>query len=139
MSGGTYCDVISGQKEGNNCTGKQILVSDDGHAHFKISNLDEDPFVAIHAESKIWYVMSVFNHFMFTDLSAIFLRVAQIYLLYFWVQMFNKKVRTKQYEIVCIISTVSHTKKVRLFNLLTWWIQEASIIRYGFCLNLKIY
>lgn len=53
MSGGTYCDVISGQKEGNNCTGKQILVSDDGHAHFKISNLDEDPFVAIHAESKI--------------------------------------------------------------------------------------
>uniref|UniRef100_A0A3Q2FWJ3 alpha-amylase n=1 Tax=Cyprinodon variegatus TaxID=28743 RepID=A0A3Q2FWJ3_CYPVA len=53
MSGGTYCDVISGQKDGNKCTGKQIIVSKDGNAHFKISNTDEDPFIAIHAESKL--------------------------------------------------------------------------------------
>ncbi|XP_058491554.1 alpha-amylase-like [Solea solea] len=53
MPGGTYCDVISGQKEGNVCTGKQIQVGDDGRAHFQISNTDEDPFVAIHAESKL--------------------------------------------------------------------------------------
>ncbi|XP_078028977.1 alpha-amylase-like [Epinephelus lanceolatus] len=53
MPGGTYCDVISGQKEGSRCTGKQIHVGGDGRAHFKISNRDEDPFVAIHAESKL--------------------------------------------------------------------------------------
>ncbi|XP_012724943.2 pancreatic alpha-amylase [Fundulus heteroclitus] len=53
MPGGTYCDVISGQKDGNRCTGKQILVRNDGNALFKISYTDEDPFVAIHAESKL--------------------------------------------------------------------------------------
>lgn len=53
MPGGTYCDVISGQKEGNRCTGRQIQVSERGHAHFEISNRAEDPFVAIHAESKL--------------------------------------------------------------------------------------
>ncbi|MBW4002292.1 hypothetical protein HHB80_11010, partial [Neisseria meningitidis] len=42
MPGGTYCDVISGQKEGNRCTGKQIQVDNDGRAHFSISNKDED-------------------------------------------------------------------------------------------------
>uniref|UniRef100_A0A8D0CHD8 alpha-amylase n=1 Tax=Scleropages formosus TaxID=113540 RepID=A0A8D0CHD8_SCLFO len=53
MPGGTYCDVISGQKEGNSCTGKQITVSSDGKVHFSISNVEEDPFVAIHADSKL--------------------------------------------------------------------------------------
>ena len=53
MPGGTYCDVISGQKDGGRCTGKQITVGGDGRAHFKISNQDEDPFVAIHADSKL--------------------------------------------------------------------------------------
>ncbi|XP_068196870.1 alpha-amylase-like isoform X2 [Antennarius striatus] len=53
MPSGTYCDVISGQKEGNKCTGKQVEVGDNGKAHFKISNRDEDPFVAIHANSKL--------------------------------------------------------------------------------------
>lgn len=53
MPGGTYCDVISGQKEGGKCTGKKIHVGNDGRAHFKISNSEEDPFIAIHAESKL--------------------------------------------------------------------------------------
>nr|CAD20263.1 amylase [Tetraodon nigroviridis]CAD20312.1 amylase [Tetraodon nigroviridis] len=53
LPAGTYCDVISGQKEGGRCTGKQIHVGADGRAHFRISNRDEDPFVAIHAESKL--------------------------------------------------------------------------------------
>ncbi|XP_068605416.1 alpha-amylase-like [Brachionichthys hirsutus] len=53
MPSGYYCDVISGEKEGNKCTGKQIKVDDNGKAHFKISNSDEDPFVAIHANSKL--------------------------------------------------------------------------------------
>lgn len=53
LPGGVYCDVISGQKEGNACTGKQIHVGSDGRAHFFISNRDEDPFVAIHVDAKL--------------------------------------------------------------------------------------
>jgi alpha-amylase len=53
MPGGAYCDVISGQRDGDRCTGKTIKVGDDGRAHFKISNTDEDPMVAIHADSKL--------------------------------------------------------------------------------------
>ncbi|KAL4635914.1 pancreatic alpha-amylase-like [Arapaima gigas] len=53
MPGGTYCDVISGQKEGNHCTGKQITIGNEGKAHFKISSTEEDPFVAIHVDSKL--------------------------------------------------------------------------------------
>ncbi|KAF6737359.1 Pancreatic alpha-amylase [Oryzias melastigma] len=53
LPGGTYCDVISGNKDGGSCTGKQITVGGDGRAHFYISNSEEDPFIAIHAESKL--------------------------------------------------------------------------------------
>ncbi|XP_035393342.1 pancreatic alpha-amylase-like [Cygnus atratus] len=53
LPAGTYCDVISGQKEGNACTGKQVYVSGDGMANFQISNSDEDPFVAIHVDAKL--------------------------------------------------------------------------------------
>uniref|UniRef100_A0A8C8J781 Alpha-amylase n=1 Tax=Oncorhynchus tshawytscha TaxID=74940 RepID=A0A8C8J781_ONCTS len=53
MPGGAYCDVISGQRDGERCTGKTINVGGDGRAHFKISNTDEDPMVAIHADSKL--------------------------------------------------------------------------------------
>uniref|UniRef100_A0A3B1IR29 alpha-amylase n=1 Tax=Astyanax mexicanus TaxID=7994 RepID=A0A3B1IR29_ASTMX len=53
LPGGTYCDVISGQKEGSRCTGKQVTVGSDGRANFKISNSDQDPFIAIHASSKL--------------------------------------------------------------------------------------
>uniref|UniRef100_A0A671RWF9 alpha-amylase n=1 Tax=Sinocyclocheilus anshuiensis TaxID=1608454 RepID=A0A671RWF9_9TELE len=51
---GTYCDVISGDKIGGTCTGKQVSVGSDGRATFSISNTDEDPFIAIHANSKLW-------------------------------------------------------------------------------------
>ena len=50
---GTYCDVISGDKIGDNCTGIEINVSCDGNAYFSISNSAEDPFIAIHTESKL--------------------------------------------------------------------------------------
>uniref|UniRef100_G3RSP2 alpha-amylase n=1 Tax=Gorilla gorilla gorilla TaxID=9595 RepID=G3RSP2_GORGO len=53
LPAGTYCDVISGDKINGNCTGIKIYVSDDGKAHFSISNSAEDPFIAIHAESKL--------------------------------------------------------------------------------------
>lgn len=53
MPQGTYCDVISGQKEGSRCTGTQVQVGGDGRAYFKISHTAEDPFVAFHADSKL--------------------------------------------------------------------------------------
>ncbi|XP_025755756.1 pancreatic alpha-amylase [Oreochromis niloticus] len=53
LPGGTYCDVISGQKEGSRCTGKQVSVGGDGRATFSISGKDVDPFIAIHADSKL--------------------------------------------------------------------------------------
>ncbi|XP_012678181.2 alpha-amylase-like [Clupea harengus] len=53
LPAGTYCDVISGDKNENRCTGKQVQVGGDGRAHFQISNMAEDPFMAIHAESKL--------------------------------------------------------------------------------------
>lgn len=53
MPQGTYCDVISGQKEGGRCTGTQVQVGGDGRAYFKISHMADDPFIAIHADSKL--------------------------------------------------------------------------------------
>ncbi|XP_023678015.1 pancreatic alpha-amylase [Paramormyrops kingsleyae] len=53
LAGGTYCDIISGQEEAGRCTGRQVYVGSDGKANFRISNTEEDPFIAIHADSKL--------------------------------------------------------------------------------------
>ncbi|XP_037397667.1 amyAc_bac_euk_AmyA and Aamy_C domain-containing protein isoform X1 [Pygocentrus nattereri] len=53
LPGGIYCDIISGDKLGGGCTGKQIRVDKDGRAHFSISNWEDDPFIAIHVEAKL--------------------------------------------------------------------------------------
>ncbi|XP_001510273.1 pancreatic alpha-amylase [Ornithorhynchus anatinus] len=53
LPAGTYCDVISGDKRDDHCTGIKVYVSKDGKAQFSISNTAEDPFIAIHAESKL--------------------------------------------------------------------------------------
>lgn len=53
LSAGTYCDVISGQKENGRCTGIVISVGSDSSARFQISNTAEDPFVAIHVDAKL--------------------------------------------------------------------------------------
>jgi len=53
LSAGTYCDVISGDKQGSSCTGKTVTVGGDGTATIQISNTDQDPVIAIHAESKL--------------------------------------------------------------------------------------
>uniref|UniRef100_A0A8C5Q0H5 Alpha-amylase n=1 Tax=Leptobrachium leishanense TaxID=445787 RepID=A0A8C5Q0H5_9ANUR len=53
LPAGTYCDVISGQKEGSRCTGRQISVASNGTARFQISNNDEDPFAAIHVDARL--------------------------------------------------------------------------------------
>uniref|UniRef100_A0A8C5Q3L3 Alpha-amylase n=1 Tax=Leptobrachium leishanense TaxID=445787 RepID=A0A8C5Q3L3_9ANUR len=53
LPAGTYCDVISGQKEGIRCTGTQITVSNTGSARFLISSSAKDPFIAIHVNAKL--------------------------------------------------------------------------------------
>ncbi|XP_030351302.1 pancreatic alpha-amylase [Strigops habroptila] len=53
LPAGTYCDVISGDKEDNRCTGSQVYVSEDGLANFQISSQAEDPFMAIHVNAKL--------------------------------------------------------------------------------------
>lgn len=53
LPGGTYCDVISGDKSGNRCTGITVNVNSDGTAYFSISNNAEDPFIAIHTGAKL--------------------------------------------------------------------------------------
>nr|AEI58894.1 amylase [Pteria penguin] len=52
LSQGTYCDVISGEYVNGKCTGTEIHVGGDGHAHFHISHTSEDPVVAIHIGAK---------------------------------------------------------------------------------------
>lgn len=53
MSAGTYCDIISGNKINGSCTGKTVTVGGDGKARIVIGGSDEDPMVAIHADSKL--------------------------------------------------------------------------------------
>ncbi|XP_072276957.1 alpha-amylase-like [Pyxicephalus adspersus] len=53
LPAGTYCDVISGQKEGTRCTGTQVTVSSTGSARFTISSSAADPFIAIHVNAKL--------------------------------------------------------------------------------------
>ncbi|XP_067892666.1 pancreatic alpha-amylase-like isoform X3 [Heterodontus francisci] len=53
LPAGTYCDVISGQKEANRCTGLQVDVTANGKASLQISNTAEDPILAIHVDAKL--------------------------------------------------------------------------------------
>nr|XP_008107334.1 PREDICTED: pancreatic alpha-amylase isoform X6 [Anolis carolinensis] len=53
LPAGIYCDVISGQKEGNLCTGIQIHIAASGVGDFQINSQAEDPFIAIHVEAKL--------------------------------------------------------------------------------------
>lgn len=50
LPGGVYCDVISGDKVGNACTGKSIQVLADGRASININRDAEDGVIAIHLE-----------------------------------------------------------------------------------------
>ncbi|RME09795.1 MAG: ATPase [Ardenticatenia bacterium] len=50
MPAGTYCDVISGERNGNSCTGNTITVNADGTASFSVPPMSA---VAIHANSKV--------------------------------------------------------------------------------------
>ena len=53
LQSGSYCDIISGARLNNLCTGKTINVDSQGLARIIINLNDENPMVAIHLESKI--------------------------------------------------------------------------------------
>ncbi|RLV63965.1 hypothetical protein DV515_00017735 [Chloebia gouldiae] len=53
LPAGTYCDIISGQKEGDFCTAVEVHVAADGMADFLIGNEEDDPFIAIHVDAKL--------------------------------------------------------------------------------------
>ncbi|ODN02193.1 Pancreatic alpha-amylase [Orchesella cincta] len=53
LPAGQYCDVITGSKENGSCTGLTVTVGSDGKAQISLTNVSEDPVVAIHAESKL--------------------------------------------------------------------------------------
>lgn len=48
LPAGTYCDVISGEKSGSNCTGKRVTVGGDGRAHISLGANEFDMVLAIH-------------------------------------------------------------------------------------------
>lgn len=50
---GIYCDIITGEKINNKCTGHTVTVDDYGMAHIFISADAEDTALAIHVESVI--------------------------------------------------------------------------------------
>ena len=53
LPSGTYCDVNSGDKVNNACTGKSITVNSDGTARIQIGYYLEDPVIAFHLDSKL--------------------------------------------------------------------------------------
>lgn len=48
LPAGRYCDVISGEKVGNSCTGKTVTVGSDGRAHISVGANEFDMMLAIH-------------------------------------------------------------------------------------------
>jgi hypothetical protein len=60
LPAGTYCDVISGSKIGDNCTGKSVTVDNYGRAYIQILYDDSDGVLAIHVEVSIYIFIAVF-------------------------------------------------------------------------------
>lgn len=52
LPAGTYCDVISGNKDNGRCTGKTVEVDGSGKANISLS-CDDDGMVAIHVNAKL--------------------------------------------------------------------------------------
>lgn len=53
LPAGTYCDMATGEKAGNGCTGKSVTVGGDGYAQFEIASGSQEMFIAIHVEAKL--------------------------------------------------------------------------------------
>ncbi|KAL5288355.1 Amy-d.2 family protein [Megaselia abdita] len=53
LPAGTYCDVISGDKNGSNCSGKTVVVGNGGKANIYIGAKEYDGVLAIHKGSRL--------------------------------------------------------------------------------------
>nr|AAW66432.1 Amyrel [Scaptodrosophila finitima] len=53
LPSGVYCDVISGSKVNDSCTGKSVTVDGNGYAYINIGADEFDGVLAIHAEAKL--------------------------------------------------------------------------------------
>ncbi|CAH1638100.1 unnamed protein product [Spodoptera littoralis] len=53
LPAGVYCDIISGQKEGSVCTGKNVTVSSTGAAVITLSGTGEELHLAIHVGDEV--------------------------------------------------------------------------------------
>lgn len=53
LPAGTYCDIISGGKVGSNCSGKQVIVGNNGKAKIFIGSNEYDGVLAIHKGVKL--------------------------------------------------------------------------------------
>lgn len=53
LPAGTYCDIISGDKVGNSCSGRSAVVFADGRAEIIIPANADDGVFAIHVESRL--------------------------------------------------------------------------------------
>lgn len=53
LSAGTYCDVISGSKSGNSCTGSSISVDGSGNASINLAGNAADGVQAYHINAKL--------------------------------------------------------------------------------------
>ena len=52
LPAGTYCDVATGSRSGNSCTGTSISVGGDGFATFNIAGNAAEGFIAIHIDAR---------------------------------------------------------------------------------------
>lgn len=55
LPAGRYCDVISGELNGIQCTGKSLDVRPDGTVFINLPQSDENGIIAIHVEAKVSY------------------------------------------------------------------------------------
>lgn len=53
LPGGTYCDIATGNRVGNSCTGNTVFVQDNGYADIFLSASVEEGFLAIHVNARL--------------------------------------------------------------------------------------
>lgn len=53
LPAGTYCDLSTGQKSGNSCTGSTVSVAADGNANIVLLSSVPEGFLAIHVDARL--------------------------------------------------------------------------------------
>lgn len=73
LPAGQYCDVVSGRArpEGGGCTGKTVVVGDDGAAYVEILKDEQEGVLAIHA--RVGVSLKLFSSRLFSSLLPSFL------------------------------------------------------------------